>query len=160
MRRTYVATLALVLAVALTGCGAETTGKPQEQTKSEQGKPQAPAPAGGGFAYIPTAYEVIPPGQEPATVAAEREQMRKTAGAKAIVVDHVTYAVITAGEVGSGGYSVEVVSIGDSEGKLEIVYRVNSPAPGTMTTQAIEYPSLVVKFQNKADLPVSFREAK
>ncbi len=160
MRRTFFASLALILAVALTGCGGaapDQASQPKEPVKTEQGQTNPPA---GGIAYLPTTYEVVPPGQAPSAVARELEQMRARAGTKAVVVDGTTYAVITAGEKSNGGYSVEVTSIGDSEGKLEVVYKVNSPKPGTMTTQAITYPSVVVKFQNTADLPVTFREAK
>lgn len=55
------------------------------------------------------------------------------------------YIIIFMGEKNTGGYSIEVVSIGDSEGKTEVSVKENAPSSGTMTTQQITYPFTVIK---------------
>ncbi|MFZ5817863.1 MAG: protease complex subunit PrcB family protein [Bacillota bacterium] len=147
--RKWMIGLALSLAVLLVaGCGGAKPGGAD------------PKDGGGGFAYVKTPFEKVEPGQEPPEVARELEQMKEKAGTKTVVLGETTYAIITAGEKSNGGWSVTVESVGDSEGKLEIVYRVQAPAPGSVNTAAITYPSVVIKFKNPADLPITFKEAK
>lgn len=139
--------LAALLAITAAGCGGAGG--------------EAPKTGGSGdFAYVKIPFQKVESGQEPPAVADALESMREKGSTSTMVLEGLTYAIITAGMKSSGGWSVTVESVGDSEGKLEVVYRIQAPAPGSINTSAITYPSAVVTFKNPADLPVVFREAK
>lgn len=138
MMRLMLTCLVLVLALAVSGC----TG------------------AGGGGGYLPIPFEKVEPGQEPARVARGLELIRERGGSTVMVDEGVTYAIVTLGMQSSGGWDVTVESVGESGGKIEVVYRTTSPTPGSNQTTAITYPMVVVKFTNPGKLPVQFKEAK
>lgn len=112
---------------------------------------------GKGIAYQPVSFEVVRKGSEPAAVTPLLQRAAEP-GAETVTLEGWTYAAIRAGERRTGGYSIEVLSVGDSEGKITVVYRVNAPPPDSFVTQALTYPTLVIRFKNPANLPVVFRQ--
>ena len=57
----------------------------------------------------------------------------------------------------SGGYSIAIENIFSAEGKLRVVVREVAPKTGSMTTQALTAPLVVVRLARSND-PVSFVE--
>ncbi|MFA5523210.1 MAG: protease complex subunit PrcB family protein [Tissierellales bacterium] len=55
------------------------------------------------------------------------------------------YILIGAGEKPTGGYSVEVTSVEGNEDSITVTARVNAPKPDEMVTQAISYPSALIR---------------
>lgn len=53
---------------------------------------------------------------------------------------------VTLGEKTTGGYSVSLESAGQRQGALNLAMTVRSPASGTMVTQALTSPCVVVAF--------------
>lgn len=135
--------LLIALAVIVTGC--TITGS---------------KPGSGGIGYVKIPFEKVEPDQAPEAVARELEAMQARAGTKTVVLDGATYAMVTLGKASSGGWEVVVESVGEAQGRVEVVYRVKAPAPGSNQTTAITYPSVVVKFTAPAGLPIQFKEAK
>ena len=52
--------------------------------------------------------------------------------------------VISGGQQRTGGYSVEVKSLEAKDGKLIVRWKLNTPGPGSIVTQAITYPTLTI----------------
>lgn len=60
------------------------------------------------------------------------------------------YALVTAGEKPTGGYSLEVDSITEvTPGTAYIHATLNSPKPGSMVTEVITYPNVMVRFEKE-----------
>lgn len=51
------------------------------------------------------------------------------------------------GEKSTGGYSVKITNVTQSGKELRISYRLNSPAPGAIVTQALTYPKDTVTLE-------------
>ncbi|OPY60950.1 MAG: hypothetical protein A4E56_02375 [Pelotomaculum sp. PtaU1.Bin065] len=57
-----------------------------------------------------------------------------------------SYACVSAGEKSAAGYRVGIIGVrGESNGKLKVYYRMDSPMPGEVTAQEIVYPSVLVR---------------
>ena len=62
-----------------------------------------------------------------------------------------SYLLAAAGEKPTAGYSVGVISISGSSGKLKVYYRIDGPAPGQVTAQVITCPYVLIRIPaNKA----------
>lgn len=179
MRRTTLVLTALTaLTLTLAGCGGTSpapasdtqpkcsdSAKPGETPKCADALPAAPdkpkdPPANQGITHNKVNYTVIVPDRAPDEVLDTWEKLKDGVAQEVVVVSGETFAIITAGEKPSGGYSVEIISVGEANGKLRVTYAVTAPKPGSMTTAAITYPSAIVQFQNPANLPVEFAQAQ
>jgi hypothetical protein len=92
-------------------------------------------------------FEVLREKDTPETI---MEMINKNKEKKGFVylVDDSTgyiYIAVMSGTKPTGGYSIEVTSIEDNEGKTNIYVKELNPSKGTMVTQAITYPYTVVK---------------
>ncbi len=52
--------------------------------------------------------------------------------------------VVFGGQQRTGGYSVEAKSLETKDGKLIVHWKLNTPGPGSIVTQAITYPTLTI----------------
>ena len=59
--------------------------------------------------------------------------------------------VLFAGSRSTGGYSIEVESIEESDASIDVRVRVLSPAPDAMVTQVITSPFVVVQLRTTRD---------
>ncbi|WHH57446.1 Gmad2 immunoglobulin-like domain-containing protein [Petroclostridium sp. X23] len=59
-----------------------------------------------------------------------------------------TYIKINAGEKPTGGYGIEIKDFIDNEYEKKIVAEVTEPQKGEMVTQAITYPSIILRFKD------------
>ena len=69
--------------------------------------------------------------------------MQPFAGAKTL--GEWSYLLVAAGEKPTAGYSVGITSISDSSGRLKVYYRVDGPAPGQVTAQALTCPYVLIR---------------
>lgn len=113
----------------------------------------ATAVPGGGTGAV--TYTQLSETEAPPAVGEALNQMREQPGNRALVVDGVTYVLITAGEKPTGGYQVQISDVNEVGGRIVVNWRLSSPAPGTMTTQALTYPYSIIKFNNRNNLPVA-----
>lgn len=78
------------------------------------------------------------------------EKNRKIEGIYFKVTDSGTYVLVSAGEKPTGGYSIKIESATMvSPGCLYITAKVISPSPDMIVTQALTYPSVLLKFETK-----------
>lgn len=68
-----------------------------------------------------------------------------SAGLTVVESEGATYALLSAGEKPTGGYSIEVLNITELAGRVQIHAAVNAPPSGVNVIQMITYPSIVVK---------------
>ncbi|HEY7311422.1 MAG TPA: protease complex subunit PrcB family protein [Gemmataceae bacterium] len=69
---------------------------------------------------------------------------------KAIDWDKQMLVVVTAGMKRTGGYRVEILSLPVKDGTLTVRWKLHSPAPGDIVTQAITYPAEMVLVERVA----------
>lgn len=142
---------ALTLSLMLTACGSQ----PETPAGGEAGS-SAPA---AGVAFNKVEFSPVSLEEAPAAVADWVNSNREKGGTFSVADGDDLYLVIAAGEKPSGGYEIELVSVGESEGTLEVVYKVNEPGPDVMVAMMIDYPVKIVKVQNH-NLPVNFKVAQ
>jgi hypothetical protein len=63
---------------------------------------------------------------------------------KTIDWDKQMLVVIYGGEQPTGGYSVKLKSLETKDGKLIVHWKLNSPPPDAIVTQALTYPELLI----------------
>jgi len=63
---------------------------------------------------------------------------------KAIDWDKQMLVVVSAGMKRTGGYRVEILSLPVKDGTLTVRWKLHSPAPGGIVTQAITYPAEMI----------------
>lgn len=56
------------------------------------------------------------------------------------------FYIITMGEKNTGGYSLEIKEINNIDGRTEIIVEESEPEPGSVTTMAFTYPTVMVEF--------------
>jgi hypothetical protein len=89
-------------------------------------------------------------GVEPEHAKEKRFQSDATADtAKLLKVKDIDWSkqmliVVAAGAKRSGGYRAEIASLTRKDGILTVTWKLHSPPPGAIVTQAITYPSQVV----------------
>ncbi|ASS75270.1 hypothetical protein CIG75_09915 [Tumebacillus algifaecis] len=92
----------------------------------------------------PAAYEVVT-GLYPETVNTVVKENKTEPGVYTVVEDGVRYLVIAGGEAPNPGYSVELTSLGESDGAFFVNANVKAPEKGNAHPEVISYPVLVVK---------------
>lgn len=72
----------------------------------------------------------------------------KTKGIYSLIDGDYIYVLVSAGEKPTGGYNLEVKSITEvTPGTAYLYAELNSPEEGSVVTQALTYPSAMVKFE-------------
>lgn len=62
-----------------------------------------------------------------------------------------TYLLAAIGQRNTGGYSVQITSVGDSNGQVEVVVQEQTPKPGTMVPMIVTWPVAAAKVSNLPD---------
>jgi len=80
--------------------------------------------------------------------------------AKMLKVERIDWStqmliVISGGTQRTGGYSVEVKSVEDKDGKLIVNWKLNTPAPGSIVTQALTNPAQTI-LVDRSDKQIQF----
>lgn len=67
-------------------------------------------------------------------------------------ISNSNYIILNMGEKNSGGYSIGVEKVEETDKNIIITVKENSPAPDAMVTQVITYPYTVVKIHSKKEI--------
>jgi hypothetical protein len=67
-------------------------------------------------------------------------------------VQTANFIVLNMGEKTSGGYSIGIDSVVETDKNIVITIKETSPEPGSMVTQAFTNPFCVVKINSKKDI--------
>lgn len=92
-------------------------------------------------------YEVVS-GQLPETVQTVANENRTEPGVYSVVDNGVRYLVVCAGEAPTGGYSVLIDGVKETEAGIFVGASMLPPEPGMMVPQMITYPQMVLKVKN------------
>ncbi|MDR7372242.1 protease complex subunit PrcB family protein [Flavobacterium aquidurense] len=67
-------------------------------------------------------------------------------------INNSNYVILNMGEKNTGGYSIGVEKVEETDKNIIITVKENSPAPDAMTMQVITYPYTVVKVRSKKEI--------
>jgi len=67
-------------------------------------------------------------------------------------INNSNYVILNMGEKNTGGYSIGVEKVEETDKNIIITVKENSPAPDAMTMQVITYPYTVVKVHSKKEI--------
>jgi hypothetical protein len=67
-------------------------------------------------------------------------------------VQKSNFVILNMGEKSSGGYSIAIESIKETDSTIIIKVKENSPEPDAMVTQGITYPFCVIKINSKKEI--------
>lgn len=62
--------------------------------------------------------------------------------------DDVKYILLAAGVQSTGGYSIEIISVEGKENEIVVDGKLNAPEEGEIVTQALTYPSALIKVED------------
>ena len=62
------------------------------------------------------------------------------------------YVILNMGEKNTSGYTIDVVSVEETDKNIIITVKENNPAKDAMTMQVISYPYTVVKINSKKEI--------
>lgn len=69
-------------------------------------------------------------------------------------INNSNYVILNMGEKNTGGYSIGVESVEETDKNIIITVKEKSPAPDAMVMQVITYPYTVVKVHSKKEIIV------
>ena len=67
-------------------------------------------------------------------------------------ISNSNYVILNMGEKNTGGYSIGVEKVEETDKNIIITVKENNPAPDAMTMQVITYPYTVVKINSKKEI--------
>nr|WP_198999539.1 protease complex subunit PrcB family protein [Flavobacterium sp. ASV13] len=67
-------------------------------------------------------------------------------------IGNSNYVILNMGEKNTGGYSIGIEKVEETDKNIIITVKENNPAPDAMVTQAITYPYTVVKVHSKKEI--------
>ncbi len=67
-------------------------------------------------------------------------------------INNSNYVILNMGEKNTGGYSIGVEKVEETDKNIIITVKENNPAPDAMTMQVITYPYTVVKVHSKKEI--------
>ena len=67
-------------------------------------------------------------------------------------ISNSNYVILNLGEKNSGGYSIGVEKVEETDKNIIITTKENSPSPDAMVTQVISYPYTVVRIHSKKEI--------
>ncbi|WP_428228378.1 protease complex subunit PrcB family protein [Flavobacterium sp.] len=67
-------------------------------------------------------------------------------------ISNSNYVILNMGEKNTGGYSIGVEKVEETDKNIIITVRENNPAPDVMVMQVITYPYTVVKVHSKKEI--------
>ncbi|KRD12519.1 hypothetical protein ASE21_00990 [Flavobacterium sp. Root901] len=69
-------------------------------------------------------------------------------------INNSNYVILNMGEKNTGGYSIGVESVEETDKNIIITVKEKSPAPDAMVMQVVTYPYTVVKVHSKKEIIV------
>lgn len=67
-------------------------------------------------------------------------------------ISNSNYVILNMGEKNTGGYSIGIEKVEETDKNIIITVKEKNPAPDAMVTQAITYPYTVVKIHSKKEI--------
>lgn len=67
-------------------------------------------------------------------------------------ISNSNYVILNMGEKNTGGYSIGVEKVEETDKNIIITVKENGPEPGAMVMQVITYPYTVVKVKSKKEI--------
>ncbi|TPG33325.1 protease complex subunit PrcB family protein [Flavobacterium pectinovorum] len=131
-----------VLAVfALVSCGAKKTSDPKAlyEVLTEQ------SDGGGNIKF----FEIL---TEPNEIKMLENDPLLADKMKQTDISNSNYIILNMGEKNTGGYSIGVEKVEETDKNIIITVKENNPAPDAMVMQVITYPYTVVKIHSKKDI--------
>ncbi len=135
LKRVLIVTLAMLLILALSGCGEP--GEPVNHMGPDEED------------------EVTLPDELPQEVQAWIEAAKNDFAAQTMEYEGILYLLVTYGEKPTGGYDVEITEIVEAEDKLLVTVKFTEPGEDEMVTQALTYPYDLAMLDDP-QLPVEF----
>lgn len=117
-------------------------GSPATSVKTDKDK--APSQ---GITLNKIKFDKVEEDKAPKAITDKLESLRKNKGFT-YVEDKDSgeiYIAVFMGEKLSGGYSIEVVSVEDSDGKTVVEVKEKAPQQGDMVTEVLTYPFVIIK---------------
>lgn len=69
-------------------------------------------------------------------------------------ISNSNYVILNMGEKNSGGYSIGVEKVEETDKNIIITIKENNPSPDAMVTQVISYPYTVVRIHSKKEIVI------
>ncbi|MCV9933213.1 protease complex subunit PrcB family protein [Flavobacterium sp. LS1R47] len=69
-------------------------------------------------------------------------------------IDKANYIILNMGEKSTGGYSIGVEKVEETDKNIIITVKETAPAPDSMVMQVITYPYAVVKINSKKEIVI------
>ena len=101
---------------------------------------------GGGNIHF---YEILTEPNEIKMLQNDKQLKNKIT---AIDVQRSNFVILNMGEKSTGGYSIAVESVQETEKNIIINVKESSPEPDAMVTQGVTYPFCVVKINSKKEI--------
>lgn len=133
----------LFIVFLLVSCGAKATKVTLKRPLFEVLTQQSD---GGGNIHF---YEILTEPNEIKMLQNDKQLKNKIT---AIDVQRSNFVILNMGEKRTGGYSVAVESVQETEKNIIINVKESSPEPDAMVTQGVTYPFCVVKINSKKEI--------
>jgi hypothetical protein len=133
----------LFIVFLLVSCGAKATKVTVKRPLFEVLTQQSD---GGGNIHF---YEILTEPNEIKMLQNDKQLKNKIT---AIDVQRSNFVILNMGEKSTGGYSVAVESVQETEKNIIINVKESSPEPDAMVTQGVTYPFCVVKINSKKEI--------
>jgi len=69
-------------------------------------------------------------------------------------INNSNYVILNMGQKNTGGYSIDVEKVEETDSNIIITVKENNPAPDAMLIQVITYPYTVIKVNSKKEIIV------
>jgi hypothetical protein len=133
----------LFIVFLLVSCGAKATKVTVKRPLFEVLTQQSD---GGGNIHF---YEILTEPNEIKMLQNDKQLKNKIT---AIDVQRSNFVILNMGEKSTGGYSIAVESVQETEKNIIINVKESSPEPDAMVTQGVTYPFCVVKINSKKEI--------
>jgi len=133
----------LFIVFLLVSCGAKATKVTVKRPLFEVLTQQSD---GGGNIHF---YEILTEPNEIKMLQNDKQLKNKITS---IDVQRSNFVILNMGEKSTGGYSVAVESVQETEKNIIINVKESSPEPDAMVTQGVTYPFCVVKINSKKEI--------
>lgn len=135
--------IVLLVAVALVSCGATVTKSSEKSSLYEVLTQQTNGGASIRF------FEILSEPNEIAMLQNDENLKNKISSND---VQTANFIVLNMGEKTSGGYSIGIDSVIETDKNIVITIKETNPEPGSMVTQAFTNPFCVVKINSKKEI--------
>ena len=132
-----------IVALALVSCGATSTKSSEKNSLYEVLTQQSNGGASIRF------FEIL---SEPDQIAMLQNDENLKNKINPNDIQNSNFLVLNMGEKTTGGYSIDINTVIETDKNIVVTIKETSPEPGSMVTQAFTNPFCVVKINSKKDI--------